>query len=454
MSDAPWTTVAPAQATEEHRVLGAIGATGMIVAAMVGSGIFALTGQFGATVGSPAGVLLPWVIGGVLALCGGLSLAELASMLPCSGGSIEGARRAYGPTVGYLVATVTILAGYLLSNAVIALFLAEYIDRLVPADAPDVLLAAGAILLALVSQLPGLRMGFTANTVLAVVKVGVIAAFVIGGLSVEVTDRLVAAPSVAAPSLVSPQVATAVLLVSFAYLGWSTGADIAGDLRDPGRTLPRAMVASIVVVAALYLGVNVAYLRVIDPGAMVEADGSGMRAIGSVAAGLLFGPAVGNVMTGAIALLLLSTVVSGVITGARILESMARSGEIPAWMGVRRTDGVPQRALLLVSGLSIAALAIGSLGELLDLLTVLVNVFSALTVAALFVLRRTMPDAPRPFRVPLYPWVPAIYLVLAGWTVVSSIMTGGARAAWASCASVIILLMLRPLVRWRPASEA
>ena len=438
----------------EHRVVGTIGATGMIVAAMVGSGIFALTGQFGASVGSPRGVLVPWIIGGVLALCGGLSLAELASMLPCSGGSIEGARRAYGPTVGYLVATVTILAGYLLSNAVIALFLAEYVDRLIPSDAPDVPLAAGAILLALVSQLPGLRAGFAANTLLAVVKVGVIAAFVIGGLSVDVSDRMVAVAAEPAPSLLSPQVATAVLLVSFAYLGWSTGADIAGDLRDPGRTLPRAMIASILVVAALYLGVNAAYLRVIDPGAMVEADGSGMRAIGSVAAGLLFGPTIGTAMTAAIALLLLSTVVSGVITGARILESMARAGEAPAWLGVRRADGVPQRALLVVAGLSAAALAIGSLGELLDLLTVLVNVFSALTVAALFVLRRTMPDAPRPFKVPLYPWVPLIYLALAGWTVLSSIMTGGARAAWASCASVIILLALRPLVRWRPASAA
>jgi APA family basic amino acid/polyamine antiporter len=433
-----------------HRVVGAVGATGMIVAAMVGSGIFALTGQFGAAVGSPAGVLMPWVVGAVLALCGGLSLAELGSMLPCSGGSIEGARRAFGPTVGYLVATVTILAGYLLSNAVIALFLAEYVDRLVPADAPDTALAVGAILLALASQLPGLRMGFAANTVLAVIKVGVIAAFVVGGLTVGVTERLTAVASDAAPSLFSPQAATAVLLVSFAYLGWSTGADIAGDLRDPGRTLPRAMVASILVVAVLYLGVNAAYLRVIDPAAMVEADGSGMRAIGSVAAGLLFGPAVGTAMTGAIALLLFSTVVSGVITGARILESMARAGEIPAALGVRRADGVPQRALLAVAGLSTAALAIGSLGELLDLLTVLVNVFSALTVVALFVLRRTMPDAPRPFRVPLYPWVPAIYLLLAGWTVVSSIMTGGARAAWASCASVVILVLLRPLLRQRP----
>jgi APA family basic amino acid/polyamine antiporter len=433
-----------------HRVVGAVGATGMIVAAMVGSGIFALTGQFGAAVGSPAGVLMPWVVGAVLALCGGLSLAELGSMLPCSGGSIEGARRAFGPTVGYLVATVTILAGYLLSNAVIALFLAEYVDRLVPADAPDTALAVGAILLALASQLPGLRMGFAANTVLAVIKVGVIAAFVVGGLTVGVTERLTAVASDAAPSLFSPQAATAVLLVSFAYLGWSTGADIAGDLRDPGRTLPRAMVASILVVAVLYLGVNAAYLRVIDPAAMVEADGSGMRAIGSVAAGLLFGPAVGTAMTGAIALLLFSTVVSGVITGARILESMARAGEIPAALGVRRADGVPQRALLAVAGLSTAALAIGSLGELLDLLTVLVNVFSALTVIALFVLRRTMPDAPRPFRVPLYPWVPAIYLLLAGWTVVSSIMTGGARAAWASCASVVILVLLRPLLRQRP----
>jgi APA family basic amino acid/polyamine antiporter len=393
---------------------------------------------------------MPWVVGAVLALCGGLSLAELGSMLPCSGGSIEGARRAFGPTVGYLVATVTILAGYLLSNAVIALFLAEYVDRLVPADAPDTALAVGAILLALASQLPGLRMGFAANTVLAVIKVGVIAAFVVGGLTVGVTERLTAVASDAAPSLFSPQAATAVLLVSFAYLGWSTGADIAGDLRDPGRTLPRAMVASILVVAVLYLGVNAAYLRVIDPAAMVEADGSGMRAIGSVAAGLLFGPAVGTAMTGAIALLLFSTVVSGVITGARILESMARAGEIPAALGVRRADGVPQRALLAVAGLSTAALAIGSLGELLDLLTVLVNVFSALTVIALFVLRRTMPDAPRPFRVPLYPWVPAIYLLLAGWTVVSSIMTGGARAAWASCASVVILVLLRPLLRQRP----
>ena len=433
-----------------HRVVGAVGATGMIVAAMVGSGIFALTGQFGAAVGSPAGVLMPWVVGAVLALCGGLSLAELGSMLPCSGGSIEGARRAFGPTVGYLVATVTILAGYLLSNAVIALFLAEYVDRLVPADAPDTALAVGAILLALASQLPGLRMGFAANTVLAVIKVGVIAAFVVGGLTVGVTERLTAVAADATPSLFSPQAATAVLLVSFAYLGWSTGADIAGDLRDPGRTLPRAMVASILVVAVLYLGVNAAYLRVIDPAAMVEADGSGMRAIGSVAAGLLFGPAVGTAMTGAIALLLFSTVVSGVITGARILESMARAGEIPAALGVRRADGVPQRALLAVAGLSTAALAIGSLGELLDLLTVLVNVFSALTVIALFVLRRTMPDAPRPFRVPLYPWVPAIYLLLAGWTVVSSIMTGGARAAWASCASVVILVLLRPLLRQRP----
>lgn len=432
-------------------MLGTIGATGMIVAAMVGSGIFALTGQFGASVGSPSGVLAPWIIGGVLAVCGGLSLAELASMLPCSGASIEGARRAFGPTIGYLAATVTILAGYFLSTAVVALFLAEYIDRLIAADLPDAVFAAGAILLALVSQLPGLRLGFAFNTVLAVVKVAVISAFVIGGLSVEVTDRLVAAPTGDAPSLASPQVASAVLLVSFAYLGWSTGADIAGDLRDPGRTLPRAMIAAIVVVGLLYLGVNLAYLRVIDPGAMVEADGSGMRAIGSVAAGLLFGPAVGSAMTAAIALLLLSTVVSGVITGARILESMALAGEIPAWLGQRRSDGVPQRALFAVAAFALACLAIGSLGELLDLLTVLVNVFSTLTVAALFVLRRTMPDAPRPFRVPLYPWVPAIYLALAGWTVLSSIMTGGARAAWASCASVIILLALRPLFRWLPA---
>jgi len=116
---------ATARNPEHFRVVGPIGAIGIVVASMVGSGIFSLTGQFGAKVGSSQNILAAWIIGGILAICGGLSLAELGAMIPCSGGSVEFARRAFGRTTGYLVAMVTILSGYFLSIAVVGLLLAQ-----------------------------------------------------------------------------------------------------------------------------------------------------------------------------------------------------------------------------------------------------------------------------------------------------------------------------------------
>jgi APA family basic amino acid/polyamine antiporter len=441
--------------TDRFRVIGGAGATAIVVASMVGSGVFSLTGQFGATVGGDAGVLAPWVIGGVLALCGGLSLAELGAMIPCSGGSIEFARRAFGARIGYLVAMVTILSGYLLSLAAVGLFLAEFVDRLAPGALDLRATAAIALVLAFLSQAFGLRMGFAISTALAAVKIGFVAFFAVAGLLVEpAAPRLVAAapPGAAdapAAGLLSPAVAQATLMVSFAYLGWSTAADIAGDVRRPGRNVPLAIVAAIGIVFVLYLGTNLAYLRAIEPAAMTAPDGGPMPAIGSVAAGILFGETAGRAMTAVIALLLFSTMVSGTITAARILESMAHAGEVPAWLEPRRANGVPMRGLVVTTVAALASLAIGSLGEILGLLTVLVNVFSALSVAAVLVLRRRMPDAPRPFRVPLFPLPPIVYLALAGWSVAASAFDGGLRAVLASVGAVAVLLALRPLLARR-----
>jgi APA family basic amino acid/polyamine antiporter len=443
----------PAAPSDRYRVIGPTGAVGVIVASTVGSGIFSVTGQFGAQAGSDANVIVPWVLGGLVALCGGLSLAELGAMIPCSGGSVEFARRAFGPRVGYLVAMVTILAGHVFALAVVSLFMAEYVQRIVPGGWPNHAIAASAIAVAWASQLPSLRAGFAFNTALAAVKVATVAAFAIGGLLVPVEGRLAAPPDAPAPpGLLSPAVAAATLSVSFAYLGWSTGADIAGEVRDPGRNVPRAIIRSICIVFLLYVGVNLAFLRAIDPAAMTDGRGGPMQAIGSVAAHILFGPAVGAAMTAVIAFLLFSTMVSTVIAGARILESMAAAGELPAWLGVRAARGVPGRALTVVALGGTASLALGSLGQILDMLTVLVNAFSVLSVAAVIVLRRTMPDVPRPFRAPLYPVTPLLYMALAGWTIVAGAISGGVRALVASAVAVAVLLLVRPLLSARRAT--
>ncbi len=434
---------------QDFRVVGPVGATGIIVASMVGSGIFSLTGQFGAKLGTSENILAAWVIGGVLALCGGLSLAELGAMIPCSGGSVEFARRAFGGTIGYLVAMVSIFCGYFLSLAVIGLLLGEYVNQLLPTPVPIGWIASLAIIAAFVSQIFGLHAGYRFNTALSLVKFGFVALFVFAGLFWPITSRMVApalSETVTHPSMISAAVASATLTVSFAYLGWAAGADIAGDMKRPGRNVPLSIITAIVLVFAIYIGVNIVYLRVIDPAAMLDADGTPMQAIGGVAARLLFGTAVGNAMAAVIALLFFSTMVSGIITGARIIESMAHSREIPAWIGVRLANGVPMRALIVLTVASLASLAIGNLNDILGLLTVLINIFSSLSVAAVIVLRKTMPDAPRPFRVPFYPVTPIISIVLAAWSIAISVMDGGLNAIIASVAAVAILLLIKPLI--------
>lgn len=437
---------------QDFRVVGPVGATGIIVASMVGSGIFSLTGQFGAKLGTSQNILAAWIIGGVLALCGGLSLAELGAMIPCSGGSVEFARRAFGGTIGYLVAMVSIFCGYFLSLAVIGLLLGEYVNQLLPTPVPIGLIASLAIVAAFVSQIFGLHAGYRFNTALSIVKFGFVALFVFAGLFWPISSRMAApalSETVTHPGMISAAVASATLTVSFAYLGWAAGADIAGDMKRPGRNVPLSIITAIVLVFAIYIGVNIVYLRVIDPAAMLDADGTPMQAIGGVAARLLFGTAVGNAMAAVIALLFFSTMVSGIITGARIIESMAHSREIPAWTGVRLANGVPMRALIVLTVASLASLAIGNLDDILGLLTVLINIFSSLSVAAVIVLRKTMPDAPRPFRVPFYPVTPIISIVLAAWSIAISVMDGGLNAIIASVAAVAVLLLIKPLIMIR-----
>lgn len=438
--------ISPRSGPDQFRVVGAIGATGIIVASMVGSGIFTLTGRFGAKVGTDENVLLAWVVGGVLALAGGLSLAELGAMIPCSGGSVEFARRAFGKTTGYLVAMVTIVAGYFLSLAVVGLMLAEYVNKLTPSPINPTLIAASVITLAYLSQLPGLRAGFAFNTALSILKIVFVAAFIVFGLTWPLSTPVAAPVQTAAanhPGIFSAAVASATLSVSFAYLGWSTGADIAGDVNRPGRNVPLSICTAIGLVFLLYIGVNLVYLRVFDAATMLEPDGQPMQAIGAMTAQLLFGRTVGDAMAAVIALLFFSTIVSGVITGARILESMSHAGEIHERTGVRSTRGVPRVALTVTFVASIASLAIGNLDEILGLLTVLINIFSSLSVAAVIVLRYKMPDAVRPFRVPLYPFTPILYLVLAAWSIAASVIDGGWRALIASAITVIALLMLK-----------
>lgn len=428
------------------RILGLGSATAIVVASMVGSGIFGITGIYAAEVGTPVNLLLPWLIGAVLALCGALSIAELGAAIPCSGGSVAFVRRAYGAGAGYLAGLVTLLAGYVFSVTLVALFLAGFLDDFLPGEQDDRLLALAAIVVACAAQLVGTRAGVRLNDVFAVLKVLLIGGLIAAGVMAVPTAG--ETPPGNYPSPFSAPVAQATLAVAFAYLGWSAIADVAGEVRSPGRTLPIAITAGVVAVAVLYLGVNLVYLRAAAPVEMVR-DGGPVQDIGAFAMTRLLGPKAGTAVAAVLSVSIFSTLVAGMIAAARVVERLATDRDLPAWPARRDPDGTPRRAIAVVGLGACLGLLIGPLGDLLNLIGTLVTVFSSLSVAAVITLRRREPGLPRPFRVPFYPWPPLVYLGLSAWAVVTSAVGGGWKPIAASALAVAILLALRPLLRGR-----
>jgi APA family basic amino acid/polyamine antiporter len=439
----------PASDGNPPRVLGLTSATAIVVASMVGGGIFGITGLYAAKVGTSANLLLPWLIGAVLALCGALSIAELGAAIPCSGGSVAFVRRAYGPRLGYLAGVVTLLAGYVFSVTLVALFLAGFLRDFLPGGLDDRLLALVAILLACGGQLFGVRSGVRLNDLLAVAKVLLIGGLIAAGvLAVPTAGET---PPGSFPSPFSAPVAAATLGVSFAYLGWSAVADVAGEVRSPGRTLPIAITAGVVSVTVLYLGMNLVYLRAAAPLEMVR-DGEPVPDIGAFAMTRLLGAKAGAAVAAIIAVSIFSTLVAGMIAAARVLERMALDRDLPDWPARRDADGTPRRAIATVGIGACLGLLIGPLEDLLTLIGTLVTIFSSLSVAAVMTLRRSEPKLARPFRVPFYPLPPLAYLGLSLWAIVTSGLGGGWKPIAISALTVAALLAIRPLLAARGES--
>ncbi len=465
---------------EQPRVITAPSALGICVASMIGSGIFAVTGQIGAVLVSPANILVAWVVAAVIALAGALTLSEIAAMRPRASAQYIAVHEMLGPTVGYLNGMITLLIGYLASMAAVALIAGAYLQSLAPAVDPRV--AATVLLLGLggihaATVLGGTRL----NDALVVLKVAVVVLLIAAGFlvttepfvpaaaiieaareiapsSVLATVPAAASPeaidahlrTAPAPPLLSGAIGAAVVAITFAYLGWSNAADVAGEVRRPGRNVPLAIVGSVVLVGTLYLLVNLVYLRVVPPAAMVELGPGGelqpMTSIGAVVADRLLGPVGGRMVTGSIVLLLASTLSVAIMTCGRVIAAMAWKGELPKAAGRLNRRGAPTFAIAAQILASIALVWITGLKALLEYVGVLVTIAVALTMLSAILYRLRRPDEPRPFRMPLFPIPPLVSIGLGVWLVASAAIEDW-RPVAASAASIVGMLAVRPLLR-------
>jgi APA family basic amino acid/polyamine antiporter len=392
----------------------------VIVASMVGVGVLTTSGFTVAQVGSNQLMLGLWVVGGVLALCGALALAELAAALPRSGGDYVFLSEAYGPLPAFLSGWVSFLIGFAAPIAVAADASASYLLSPLGLTEPTRTsvqrsVATGVILAFALIHVSGRARTIRVQGVVTLLKLSILVVYAVAGLTLgapnlaNLDDRL---------PLDSPRLLNmlfSLVYISYAYTGWNAAAYLAGEIDNPQRRLPRAILLGTVGVTLLYLALNLVYALAL-PAAEVQQMASrnqidSLKRIAEVAGERLFGAGVARVFGVAIGLMLLSTLSAYVLTGPRVLYAMAGAGQFPAIAGrlSTRTE-TPVVATALQVAWALLLLWTGQFNEILIYAGVGLALFSMLTVSSVYALRRRRPDLPRPFRTPGYPWTPAIYL--------------------------------------------
>jgi APA family basic amino acid/polyamine antiporter len=423
------------------RRIGLGTATALVVASMIGTGVFTTTGFLVRDVGSPTAILFAWILGGVTAVCGALTYAELISALPTNGGEYALLGRMYHPALGFTAGFSSLVVGFAAPVAAASIAFGQYAAAVLP-GLPPLLAAVGVLVLSSAFHAFHLAAGSRFQDVFTVGKVVLIVVFAGVGLALGEPSRAVAPAAVSfAEGTLSLPFAVGLIYVAFSYSGWNAAAYVAGEVESPERNLPRALILGTAIVTALYLALNVMFLGA----APLEAL-SGKVEIGHVAAEHLFGPAAARVVSAIIAVGLVSTIGAMVMTGARVAEALGRDHRRLGFLAGRSAGGAPTRAVLVQAALSLVMLTTSSFDALLTYTGFTLTLGLALTVVGLFVLRWREPELARPYRVTGYPLVPAVYAALSAWMTIGAVIERPVVAGWGA-ATVALGLVVWAAVR-------
>ncbi|MAI27466.1 MAG: hypothetical protein CMN75_15670 [Spirochaeta sp.] len=383
----------------------------IIIASTVGAGIFFTPGQVAELLPSPSWIMLAWLAGAAISLAGAVANAELGAMFPRAGGDYVYLKEAFHPLAGFLVGWLTFFAIYAGTVAALASALAEGVGARLGWGESGVLLAGVGIVVAVSAiHLISLRWGARANNLTTLFKIAALAAFVVLGPMVgEGAGERILAPAAGDFSLVS--FARALSPVLFSYLGWNACVYVASEIRDPNRNLPRSLFLGLGFCAVIYLLVNGVYLY-----ALPMDEFRGIPDAGAAAGEALFG-SVGGALVGAFVLLsVLGTLNATVLVGPRIPYAMALDGLFFSGLDrVHPSRGTPAMAIVVQAAVAIGLLLVlKGFPQVLDFTVFAIVLATLADVLALYRLRYTQPDRPRPYRAWGYPWVPALYFLANG----------------------------------------
>ena len=391
---------------KEHKI-SFYTAISIVIANMIGTGVFTSLGFQLLSIDSGFAILMLWIVGGILALCGALTYGEIGSAFPESGGEYNYLSKLYHPSVGFVSGWVSVSVGFAAPIAAAAVALGQYVSKIYP-DINAVVLALTVIIIITCIHSINLKSGSLFQRIFTIVKIVSIILFVCFGLfhspqhvvNYGTLDK-------AWNDVFSKGFAISLIYVTYAYSGWNAAAYITGELHNPQRNLPRALFTGTLLVMVIYSLLNFVFLYSVPVSEL-----KGVLEVGYLSANKIFGIRFGQYMSLIIAILLISTISAMILAGPRVMKRMGDEISGLKFFSITNKNHVPYVAIIFQSVIAIVLVLTASFQSLITYVGFTLNLFTFLTVLGVFILRIKHKHLVTSYKTFLYPITPIIYLLI------------------------------------------
>lgn len=431
-------------------------ALSMVVANMIGVGVFTSLGfqvmpAEAGGIPNAFAILVIWLVGGLIALCGAFAYAEVATALKKSGGEYLYLSKLYHPSLGFASGWISLVVGFAGAIASSGIAIGKYSAPALGIDTDAAfnvggeeiphykMVSVGAVILLSLVHIRGVKTGGIVQNVLTSIKIALIVVFCLAPFFVTGYDPsgISFAPDENSwATIFSLPFAAALVWVMYAYSGWNAAAYIAGNVENPRKTIPFALIAGTIVVTIIYVLLNAMFMYVSNFNELAFQED-----IGNVVALKMFGNDIGLIFSGIFSLALISTMSAMIIAGPRVTEQVGHDYSMFKKLTVKSKGGTPTFAILLQAAIAIILVLISTFQDLISTIGITLSVFSLLTVIGVFIVRRRIPPEDRPVKTWGYPVTPIIFIVATSWMIYSFASTD-LNKIWYSLIAIVPGILL------------
>lgn len=393
--------------------IGFTTAFSIVVANMIGTGVFTSLGFQLESIQSVFALLMLWLVGGLIALSGALSYSEISTSIPRSGGEYHLLSKIYHPAIGFMAGWISLLVGFSAPTALASMAMASYAKNVFDYGDPAIFAISVVIIISIIHSFQ-IRIGGSFQRIVTFLKISLIILFIGSGILLVEPQNIDLIPNIDDfKALFSRGFAVSLIFVSYAFSGWNATVYILDELKDPRKTIPASLFTGTVVVTVLYLLLNFVFLLTSPMEDLV-----GKIEVGFISANNIFGLNGGKIMAMFISLLLISTISAMIWIGPRVSQVMGEDLVILKYLSKTNKNRIPVRAIWIQTMITIFLIVSSTFDQVLVYAGYVLNIFTLLTVLGVFILRIKSPNLKRPYKVFAYPITPLLFVLLSLWILV------------------------------------